>query len=208
MNTRNQAKKRSLFIGGLGFVLAAGTVAFSAAGIRGGSNLESSNAFWAHFHPKAVEGTTFPSLEAMAGEAEVIVVGAVEGVSLSRQWVAVEEWGEDGIATLIRTDIQVERIIKGDPALMDGAVSFELFLASPSDTQEVLAQKPKERAIYFLVQKKDASGAYRLASTQGYLRDFGHAEPPAVTEDDWLNDLKRFPFEDVLQRVDSEIPES
>jgi hypothetical protein len=47
----------------------------------------------------------------------------------------------------------------------------------------------------------DNKEAFALVSTQGYLRDFGHVEPPFVAEDDWLQDLERTSFENLLATV-------
>ena len=188
----------------LGFSVSAGTMLAATMVSQPDPGRATSDEFWGHFHLEGVEASTFASLDAMKQVADVIVVGTIDRVGVSRE-VELEpelakEIGEAGASTFLRVDIAVDRMMKGE--FSNGAAAFELFLPSARDAERLFGLRPSERSMFFLTEKLDGSNAYRLSSTQGYLRDFGRVEPPVVSEDDWLKDLSKLSFEQLLERVE------
>lgn len=194
-------RKRALLIAAAGF---ASGVVLGALLLRvfPGSVPPVSHGFWGYFHPEAVEATHYSSLDEMKGDSRVVILGNIDQLELSRQWTAVEEWGDDGIATYVRARITPDRVLKGQPHLLeDGSVGVEFFLANPKDLKAVLTSRPTEQAVFFLTPKADVDGLYRLSSSQAYLRDFGHVEPPIASEDDWLRGLKKLTFDELVAQL-------
>jgi hypothetical protein len=188
----------------LGFAAAVATMVSAATIAHRDPGRSSTDQFWSNLHIEGVEASVFASLDAMKQGTDVIVVGTIAKVGPLRkvqlEAELVEEAGEPSTSAFVNVDIAVERMLKGQ--FKEGVTAFELFVPDAQMADGLLGLRPEERTMFFLKEKSDGSNAYRLVSTQGYLRDFGRVEPPVVSEDDWLKDLARLSFDDLITQVE------
>ena len=192
---------RHVLVIGSGF--AVGLLVFaSVTNLAGGISRPTSDRFWNAFETEGAVAREYASLSKLRDDSDVIVVATVQSVSLSRQWTAVEELGEDGIATYVLTQLLVEELLQGEPSLSpQGSIDMEIFLPSPTLLESALESKPEERAVYFLQEKADVPGTYMLSSPQAYLRDLGTVGIPADSQDPWMKDLAESTFEEFVNTL-------
>ncbi len=162
-----------------------------------------SDAFWSHFTLTGVEARHSDSLVEMADASELIIVGRMESIELSRSWDAVPEWGDDGTANYVVSDIRVEEVVRKTPSLAAGdIVRLEIFVPSSDALRVALTTSlPTERTLFFLRAQQDVPGVYMLVSSQGYIRDLGKAAAPFAADDRWQIELSSKNFDEIAAKI-------
>ena len=164
-----------------------------------------SDTFWQQFRVEAVEAVHFDSLSEMADASQLTVTGRVAASKLARQWVAVEEWGDDGIASYVELSIRVGQVLKGDAWTQgDGDLRLQLFVSSPAAVQRVLAANiPDDQVLLFLQPRDDAPGTFKLVSSQGCITELDGNAVPAVSEEEWIALPADQSFDALVTKVDA-----
>lgn len=174
---------------------------------------ESSDRFWRLLAFEGVEAEHYKSLDGMRVGAEVVVLGTITDVDSSREFGGVSDAEPVRLAALT---VNVEEVLSGRLASNEASILLEVTLPGARSISELTSLMPRERAVFFLRNKgTEVSGwgwppdrieaerpFYRLASSQGLLREFDNVvRPPEGAEDDFLAALAGRPFGDVVQEV-------
>lgn len=162
---------------------------------------------------RGVEAEHYKSLDGMRVGAEVVVLGTITDVDSSREFGGVSDAEPVRLAALT---VNVEEVLSGRLASNEASILLEVTLPGARSISELTSLMPRERAVFFLRNKgTEVSGwgwppdrieaerpFYRLASSQGLLREFDNVvRPPEGAEDDFLAALAGRPFGDVVQEV-------
>lgn len=166
----------------------------------------------------AVNGSAiahFDTLDGMADEADLVVVGRIVSVAPGREVrdLDAEAEGyarEEASVYFADATLIVDEAIKGDPGK---EVKLQLLLPQPGVLEQVQADLPSERGIYFLrdmgayfAKENPDSGlattledTFDFVSPQGLIRDLGGSVGANADEGDtWLHELARRTFTEVL----------
>jgi len=187
---------RGVLAGALMFIA---TTAFIGVVVQLPRDVSATDRFWSAFHVDGVEAAHFNSLEEVYAASDLVIVGEVHRVELSRQWQATEDLGADGLATFVASFVLPSATLKNaGQAVADEFTRVEMFLPSARDLDTVLAAPPTGQSIYFLVAIEAVPNTYRLVSSQGLLRDLGGAVGVSTAEDAWLAGLAETSFNDLV----------
>ncbi len=170
--------------------------------------------FWALVRVEGMDAEVFGSLEEAARSADLVVVGRITEVTKGREWVAnpayldIPELADVAYARFATAWIEPEAVL-GSPRVpvQRDRVPLELDLLQADLLPELVANVPRERAIFFLRDKADhgaAAGEYfRFTNVnQGLIREFdGRVETLQTGPDQFLSQLRGQPFGDVIARL-------
>jgi len=163
---------------------------------------------------EGVDAEVFGSLEESARSADLVVVGRITEVTKGREWVAnpayldIPELADVAYARFATAWIEPEAVL-GSPRLpvpLD-RIPLELDLLQADLLPELVANVPRERAIFFLRDKADHGAApgeyFRFTNfDQGLIRELdGRVETFPTGPDQFLSRLSGQPFGDVVARL-------
>jgi hypothetical protein len=174
-----------------------------------------SDQFWGDLAVTGSPTSHFTTLDEMADNADIIVVGHIERLTAGREVrdLGAETLGksrEEASVYFADATIAVEETIKGEARR---TVKLQLLLPNPATLGNAADALPTERAIYFLTEMgayfaKEApkskyvtelKGTFDFVSPQGLLRDFGQTVGVTADEGDaFLHAAKGEPFAEVL----------
>lgn len=207
--------RRAVLLSGAGVALIAGGLLLSDHGQASRDVRGRSDHFWGLLAVNGSPRAHFETLDAMAAQADLIVVGRIERVTAGREVrdLEAEALGrprEEASVYFADATVTVEEAIKGLPVK---SVRLQLLLPGPGVLAALQQDVPTERAIYFLTDmgayfaKEDPGsgldsvlkGTFDFVSPQGLLRDFGGATGVTADEGDaFLQAETRKAFSDVI----------
>ncbi len=197
-------------------VLSVLTVGLSIAHSREATDVAArSDRFWELLAVNGSPMAHFNTLDAMADESDLVVVGRIVSVAPGREVrdLDAEAEGyarEEASVYFADATLVVDEALKGDPGK---DVKLQLLLPQPGVLEQVQADLPTERGIYFLrdmgayfAKENPESGlattlqgTYDFVSPQGLIRDLNGAVGVTADEGDtWLHELARRTFTEVL----------
>jgi len=203
------------------FVLAAATVSVVAVGVSVARDREvqattaRSEHFWGLLAVNGSPIAHFDTLDAMADDSDLVVVGRIVRVAPGREvrdlGAEAEEFPrEEASVYFAEATLVVDEALKGVPGK---AVKLQLLLPKPGVLEQIQQGLPTERGIYFLrdmgayfAKENPKSGlattlkdTFDFVSPQGLIRDLNTTVGVTADEGDaFLNTLTRRTFLDVL----------
>jgi hypothetical protein len=169
--------------------------------------------FWSAVAVRGMAAESYDSLEDLAQNADLVVVGTILSVDRGREWVAIPAYVDDpflsdeAFARFATLTIAVQQIIGPvrTPLPDPSSVKLEAYLPRPGTMALLRENVPRERSIFFLRNKgkTDSVDFYRFTNDdQGLLRDFdGLVRISPTGEDHFLTHLDGERFEDILANV-------
>ncbi len=174
-----------------------------------------SDRFWELLAVNGSPMAHFETLDAMADESDLVVVGRIVNVTPGREVrdLDAETEGyarEEASVYFADATLVVDEALKGDPGT---DVKLQLLLPQPGVLEQVQPDLPTERGIYFLrdmgayfAKENPESGlattlkgTYDFVSPQGLIRDLNGAVGVAADEGDtFLHEMSQRTFEVVL----------
>lgn len=205
---------RAVAIGGVAVAVIAVGLSF-ARGLETQSTRARSDHFWGLLAVNGSPIAHFDTLDAMAGAADIVVVGRIVAVTPGREVrdLGAEAEGsarEDSSVYFANATIVVDEEIKGMPGQ---AVKLQLLLPHPDVLEKIQQDLPTERGIYFLrdmgayfaAENPKSSlvstldGVFDFVSPQGLIRDLnGTVGVTADEGDEFLQEMTRRAFSDIL----------
>jgi hypothetical protein len=191
-------------------------VGLSVARDRGAASVAArSDHFWRLLAVNGSPMAHFDTLDAMAGESDLVVVGRIVRVAPGREVrdLDAEAEGyarEDASVYFADATLVVEEALRGDPGK---ELKLQLLLPQSGVLEQVQADLPSERALYFLrdmgayfAKENPESGlattledTFDFVSPQGLIRDLNGAVGVTADEGDtFLHELSQRTFEEVL----------
>ncbi len=205
--------KYSLRLIGLGTVFA---VSLTLGLVLGGpasnkSDSARADAFWGAVHVNAIEAPVPTTLDELMNDSDAVVIGRVIRVERGREWVAAvnlepaaADMAVEAMARFATVTVAIESPLAG--AKLGTSVALEVFLPTPGSLEDLKAEIPQGRAMFFLHRKLDPGldGVYRLVGEQAsfFLDDGGRVRPPTEDESTLSAELANtVSFEELADQV-------
>lgn len=131
------------------------------------SERDRTDRFWNLLDVEGTQYTRFSSLDDMTNAATVVLVGRITDVQPGRVIVGDPEAGERGKAYYLAASLQVEEVVHGSLlGAHDRAITVELFAPSVDAVPLVLETAPRERGLFFLLNKAKHPATEGLAPAE------------------------------------------
>lgn len=130
--------------------------------------------FWAALHAEGTYGT-YDSEEAAIKASDLVVIGTVTNVSLSRQVNAIPDWGEDGILTFAAVEVRVERVLASKAPISQDKIAWEAFVPMPGGLEQMQSAVPVGPVLLLLQKNPESKAAdsYILLNPESYFVNEG-----------------------------------
>lgn len=173
-----------------------------------------SDRFWLAPYVLAMSAESFGSLSEIAVSADSVIVARVQAVVEGRAWDP--NGGEPGLeikrgdpitplARFAELYLEVERAIGASIYPVGSTIRLEVFLPHDGVLDEMIANRPSERAVYFLRNKgeSDSTDYYRLVNDyQAVFRELaGRVHAPVAAEGEWVAELEGRNFEEMIEEL-------
>jgi hypothetical protein len=174
---------------------------------------------WIEFvSPLLIRGTSaeeYHTLESLANESDLVVVGRITMVERGRELVAIPELVDNPDARYVafvrfaNATLEIERVLATGLSSPPTTVELEMLVLGWSEVTTLQRSLPAERGLFFLRHKRSEAGGryYRLVNVeQGLIgSDSGIAVIPGAAtleRHDFLRSLEGRPFEEVVAEID------
>lgn len=188
----------ALFLLSLGATMSFGWIAES----RG--TMPPSDRFWSGLSYRTSGSVDEDSLEDLTASSELIVVGRLSRLTVSRTWVVDPDAGPDGVAMYVKAAIEEPHVLGAwNDTAPPSTVEVEFFVPNPRRLEQLVVDLPSDMTLFFLDRKQEpVTELFKLHNlSQSYFRGLDGVEVPIGAEDDWVLSLHGTNFEELVRRV-------
>lgn len=180
-----------------------------------------SNAYWAMLGYRGVLVDTYESLPDFVHDSDLVIIGHITGARPGR---ILGDLTNDDAAYYIENDLAIDRVIfdrTGD-TIPPPTLTFETHTFEPALVPVLVAEYPRERAVFFL--RSNAEGARRaghskteqmaeapywhVVNPEGVLRDLPGGTEPVSAESAFIREFRSMDFGEVVRALENAARES